>query len=148
MPHASAGFQVFLSYGRPDMRAVHTVFEKLQSAGIPAWMDIENIRAGDDWRTAIRAAIRGSQLVLVFLSRRVIAREGHLQDEILYALEIQRRKPPGMNFIVPVGLDDCPPHPRLEHLHCMRLSGSDDLHRLIRQIEEARRGQWTTGVVS
>jgi len=144
----STEFQVFFSYGRPDMRAVHNIHATLRSHGISGWMDVENISAGEDWRSSIKSAMRGSQLVLVFLSRRVIAREGHLQEEIQYALEIQRRKPPGATFIVPVGLDDCPIHPWLERFHCIRLSTSDDLHRLIQQIQEVRRGRWATGVVS
>jgi hypothetical protein len=131
-------FQVFLSYSRLDSRIVRGFHRRLLARGITVWMDVENILGGEDWRTAIRNAIRGSQLMLIFLSRKVVAREGYLQYEILEALDESRRKPPGQIFLIPVRLDDCAIHPRLEPFQCASLATEHARKRLLRQIEECR----------
>jgi hypothetical protein len=138
MRDSLSAFQVLLSYGRPDVAVVHSVWKTLREARVSAWMDIENIRAGEDWRPAIKAAMKVSQLVVVFLSKRVVAREGYLQAEIVDALDMQRTKPPGSIFIVPVRLDDCELHPRLEQFHCISLSTKEGIDALVQQILDAR----------
>jgi hypothetical protein len=131
-------FQVFLSYGRADASIVRAFYRTLQASGICVWMDVENIQGGEEWQMAIKKALSRSQLVLIFLSNQVIEREGYLQDEILEALEIQRKKPPGQIYLVPVRLDDCVIHPRLEQFHCISLCTETGSERLIQQIQEAR----------
>lgn len=139
MPESVLTFQVFLSYARPDVATVQAFYRRLQSAGIAVWMDVESIRAGEEWDLAIKRALRTSQLVIVFLSNSAVSREGYLQTEILEVLELSKRKPPGEVFLIPVRLDDCPIHPRLEHFHCVSLLDSDAWVRLFYQVLECHR---------
>jgi hypothetical protein len=135
MSDAAVEFQVFLSYGRSDVRVVRDFYRKLRAVGIGAWMDVESIRAGEEWDLAIRRALRESQLVLIFLSKTAVSREGYLQKEILEAIEVAKRKPPGVIFLIPLRLDDCPLHPRLEQFHCASLIDQHDWARLVMQIQ-------------
>lgn len=139
MSNLAPPFQVFLSYGRPDAQIVHSFYRTLLSSGVTPWMDVESIAGGEDWQTAIKNAIKRSQLVLIFLSKSVISREGYLQDEILEALEVSRKKPPGQVFLIPVRLDDCPIHPRLAPFQCVNLLAENAGMRLLQQIQGYRR---------
>jgi hypothetical protein len=138
MPNVTPPFQVLLSYGRPDALIVKSFYRTLLASGVTVWIDVENIRGGEDWQAATKKAIRRSQLVLIFLSKNVVSREGYLQAEILDALEIARRKPPEEVFLIPVRLDDGPIHPRLEQFHCVSFFAPNAIPRLIRQIAECR----------
>jgi TIR domain len=136
---AALPFQVFLSYGRPDIRAVQRFYRMLVGAGIAAWMDVENIRCGEEWELAIKRALRDSQLVLVFLSRNSVTRAGYLQNEILEAVEVSKRKPPGGIFLIPLLLDDCPIHPHLERFHCVSLVERGGWERVFTEIRGCQR---------
>jgi hypothetical protein len=131
-------FQVFLSYGRPDAETVQTVHQMLRASGVTVWMDVENLRGGEEWRSAIKKALRSSQLVVIFLSRQIVAREGYLHEEILEALEVSRQKPLGRIFLIPVRIDNCPIHERLEQFHCVNLFAENGRARLLKEIEECR----------
>jgi TIR domain len=138
MSDATVGFQVFLSYGRSDVRIVRDFHRKLRAAGIDAWMDVESIRAGEEWELAVKRALRESQLVLIFFSKNSMSREGYLQKEILEAIEVSKRKPPGGIFLIPLRLDDCPLHPRLEQFHCMSVLEEGDWVRLLMEIQRLK----------
>ena len=138
MSNPAPEFQVFLSYGRPDAETVLTVCQMLRASGITVWMDVENMRGGEEWRSAIRKALRSSQLVLIFLSKQIVTREGYLHEEILEALEVSRQKPPGTIFLIPVRIDSCPIDERLERFHCVSLFAENGRARLLKQIQECR----------
>jgi hypothetical protein len=60
--------RVFVSYARTDRRAVERVAQELQAAGHEAWIDVEDIQAGESWRRSIVRSIAQSDAVIVFLS--------------------------------------------------------------------------------
>src|SRR5262245_27430944 len=107
-------FQVFVGYGREDVGPVSEFYHALCASGTEAWMDIYALRAGEEWQLAIREALRASQLALLFLSRRTYMRSGYLHTEIHEGVELARTRPPGQIFLLPVLLDRCPIHPRLQ----------------------------------
>jgi hypothetical protein len=129
-------FQVFLSYCRRDTRIVRGFYRKLTSAGLTAWMDVENIRAGEEWERAIMTALSASHQVLIFLSTHAVNHDGYFQREILEAIEVAKRKSPGGIFLIPVKLDACPLHPRLAHVQCVDLFSERDWQRLLKQLHE------------
>jgi hypothetical protein len=129
-------FQVFLSYCRRDSRIVRAFYGRLTSAGLTAWMDVEDIRAGEEWERAIMSALGASHLVLIFLSTHAVDHDGYFQREVLEAIEVARRKAPGGIFLVPVKLDACALHPRLAHVQCVDLFSERDWQRLLKQLHE------------
>jgi hypothetical protein len=136
--NSSLPFQLFLSYGRADARAAQVYYRKLSAAGFTVWMDVESIRAGEDWELAIKRALRQSQLVLIFLSKTVVSQEGYLHKEILEATDIAKRKPPGSVFLIPVMLDDCSIHEHLEPFQCVSLLVDGGWERLLGHIQECQ----------
>jgi hypothetical protein len=78
--------RVFVSYARTDRRAVERVAQELVAAGHEAWIDVDDIPAGESWRSSIVRSIARSDAVVVFLSpasaaSRQIATEVNLATE-------------------------------------------------------------------
>jgi formylglycine-generating enzyme required for sulfatase activity len=62
---------------------------------------------GQDWDYEIDKALDNSDAVIVTLSTGSVSKEGYVQKELRFALDIALEKPEGTIFIVPVRLDDC-----------------------------------------
>lgn len=60
---------VFLSYSHNDSAIVETIAEKLTAVGFTCWIDKEQLRAQENFNTAIDEAIDGSIVFLSFLSK-------------------------------------------------------------------------------
>lgn len=55
----------------------------------------------------IEKAVEAADVVLVCVSSRSVTKEGYIQREIKFALDIALEKPEGTIFIIPLRLDDC-----------------------------------------
>jgi hypothetical protein len=55
----------------------------------------------------IEKAVRAAQAVIVLLSKDSITKEGYVQAEMRFALNIARTKPDETIFVIPLRLDDC-----------------------------------------
>jgi SOS-response transcriptional repressor LexA len=62
---------------------------------------------GQEWDLEIRKAVRNSDTVLVCLSKSSTTKEGYIQKEIRFALDIADEKPEGTIFLIPVRLEEC-----------------------------------------
>jgi hypothetical protein len=60
--------QTFISYSRADWTYVQKLACEFRCAGIATWVDIENIKPGDQWRPTIHAAIRASRAFVFCIS--------------------------------------------------------------------------------
>lgn len=127
--------RVFLSYTKPNRETVKDLYRKLQMSGYLPWMDVFDIVGGEDWETAIRAAIGETDFVVVCLSSDSIGRRSFYQTEIGIALKVLDEQPPGKIFLIPTRLDDCKvPYQRLQALNWIDLfepGGYEDLVRAI-----------------
>lgn len=107
---------IFLSYAKEDQPKVQEVYRALRAAGLSPWMDkppapyqLEGIRPGEDWDSAIRGAIKEAQLVLAFFSKTSVEKQGYVQREYRLALSSTMNKPAGTISFVPVLLEECAP---------------------------------------
>ena len=67
--------------------------------------------------------MKNSQAVLVCLSNNAITKEGYVQKEIKYALDVADEKPEGVIYLIPVKLEPCQVPGRLskwQWVKCMR----------------------------
>jgi hypothetical protein len=99
--------RVFLAYAEEDGAEVKRLFTALQNAGFEPWMDKEKLLPGQNWPRAIERAIDLSEFFIGCFSRRSVAKRGHFQCEMEYALNIASRVPADEIFLLPVRLDDC-----------------------------------------
>lgn len=99
--------RVFLCHSSGDKPAVRLLYNKLISTGVDVWLDEEKLLPGQDWRLEILSAVRQSDVIIVCLSSNSVTKEGFVQKEIQFALDIAEEKPEGTIFIIPLRLDEC-----------------------------------------
>ncbi len=123
---------VFLSYATKDHIFSELAYLKLVAAGLTPWRDRRQLRAGQDWRLEIERGIADSLAVLVVLS--INSSQSHFVTyEWAYALGKEK-------VIVPIKLDDCQIHPKLETIQYLdfTVAGAlpwDDLINRIKEID-------------
>jgi hypothetical protein len=67
--HTHFGRNVFVSYSRRDFYAAEALTSVLAASGrVRPWLDVENLRPGTDWETAINGAIDSADAVVVVAS--------------------------------------------------------------------------------
>ncbi len=106
--------QVFLSYSKVDHFFAELARIKLEEAGISVWMDQGQLRAGSDWRHGIDQGISESFAVILALSADSAA-SSYVTYE--WASAMGKGKP-----IIPVRLNECQGHPKLEAIQHLDFS--------------------------
>jgi hypothetical protein len=107
---------IFLSYAREDKDSVRGVYTSFKKAGLNPWMDdppspweLDGIAPGQDWDHCIRSTLKEASVILAFLSKRAIEKQGYVQREYRLALSLMMEKPPDSVSLIPVLLEDCAP---------------------------------------
>src|ERR1700741_4757513 len=121
---------VFLSYSTKDHFFAELAGIKLAEAGINLWRDQGQLRAGSEWRGGIERGISDSIAVVVALSENS-AESSYVTFEWAYGLGKGKT-------VVPLKLEACRPHPRLEPIQYLDFSvpGSLPWNLLIERIRE------------
>jgi len=99
--------KVFLSYAKEDQEIAKKLYDDLHKVGINAWLDSENLVAGENWAVTITEAIKESSFFLPLLSSKTITKRGFVQKELRIALDILDEIPSEDIFIIPIRLDNC-----------------------------------------
>jgi len=109
MPDSAARpLHIFLCHSSSDKPSVRELYQKLSAEGwMDVWLDEEKLLPGQDWDYEIDKALGKSDAVIVTLSTGSVSKEGYVQKELRFALDIALEKPEGTIFILPVRLDDC-----------------------------------------
>lgn len=123
--------QVFLCHSSSDKERVRQLYVRLKADGLTPWLDEENLLPGQDWQFEILKAVRESDVVLVCLSASSVTKEGFVQREIKFALDIAEEKPQGAIFIVPVRLEDCKVPQRLSSWQYVNLHSESGYSKLL-----------------
>lgn len=121
---------VFLSYSTVDYFFAEIAEIKLGAEGIRVWRDLNQLRAGEEWRQSIEYAIADSVAVIVALSANS-ANSSYVTFEWAYALG--KGKP-----IIPVRISPCDIHPRLATIQHLTFTNAGALpwNSLIERIRE------------
>ena len=107
--------RVFLCHASQDKPAVQDLCNRLKTLGwVDPWLDEEKLFPGQDWNLEIEKAVEAADIILVCLSNNSITKEGYIQRELRFVLDIAEYKPEGTLFIIPVRLEDCEPPRRLK----------------------------------
>jgi hypothetical protein len=98
---------VFLSYCHDNRDEVARLRAELKERGETVWWD-EDILPGQDWKQAIRQALRDSYAMVLCLSRESQLRDATgIYPEAFDAIGIYRQYGPGKIFLIPVRLNEC-----------------------------------------
>lgn len=100
--------RVFLCHASQDKPAVRELYKRLKAEDwIDPWLDEEKLSFGQHWTTAIEDALSEADVVIIFLSKNSVQKEGFVQRELNYAWELSLEKPRNVIFLIPFRLDDC-----------------------------------------
>lgn len=100
--------RVFLCHASQDKPVVRELYQRLLAEEwIDPWLDEEKLLPGQDWDLAIEYAVEGADAVIVCLSKNSVNKEGYVQRELRYVLDLALEKPEGKIFIIPLRLEDC-----------------------------------------
>jgi YVTN family beta-propeller protein len=128
--------RLFLCHSSVDKSSVRTFYQRLQNDKFDPWLDEENLLPGQDWEHEIKKAVRGTDVVLVCLSRVSVERAGFANKEIKFALDVADEKPEGTIFIIPVKLEECNIPDRLRRWHWVNLFEERGYEKLLRALQE------------
>jgi outer membrane protein assembly factor BamD (BamD/ComL family) len=127
--------KVFLCHASGDKPSVRELYKRLIFEGVDAWLDKEKLLPGQDWRMEIPRAVRESDVVVVCLSNKSITKEGYVQKEIKFALDIAEEKPEGTIFLIPARLEDCIVPERLSRWQWVDLYEENGFIQLLRSLK-------------
>ena len=112
---ASRPLNVFLCHSSTDKPMVRELYHHLDAEGwIDTWLDEEKLFPGEDWNYEIEKAVEKADVIVVFLTRTSVTKEGYVQREIRMVLDLAQYKPDGTVYIIPLRLEECEPPPRLK----------------------------------
>ncbi len=138
---ATPGPTVFICHASEDKPAARHLHKRLKADGFRPWMDEVDLLPGQDWELEIRLAVRRSDVVLVCLSARSVAKTGFVQREIKIALDAAEERPEGTIYIIPARLDECQLPERLAKWQRVDTYASDGYERLCQALWAKKEGQ-------
>lgn len=127
--------RLFLCHSSSDKPAVREFYRRLCNDDFDPWLDEENLLGGQEWEPEIKKAVRTADVVLVCLSHSSITKEGFVQREIRFALDVAEEKPEGTVFLIPVKLEPCDVPERLRKWHWVDLSEETGYEKLLRALQ-------------
>lgn len=127
--------KVFLNYAKEDAKRVKDLYKELTTKGFRIWLDEFALLGGQYWERELRNAIRESALVLICISKKSTQKQGVVQKEIRWAIQVAEEMPEGKAFVIPVLLEPCEIPSALSELQYVRLYESDGFDRLVKSLE-------------
>ncbi len=109
MPETMPPGSLFISYASEDRPAALRLAAELQAAGLPVWLDRQQLDWGSDYTARIRLAIQQCALFLPVLSRTAEHRTGFFRKEWSWATERNLDfTGSSLAFLCPLVVDDTP----------------------------------------
>jgi sulfatase modifying factor 1 len=136
--------RVFISYAREDRVMAQRIFHDLKRNGVDPWLDIENLKVGQNWKLEIGKAIENCDYFLALLSSQSVSKRGYVQKELKKALDILGEFPKSRIFFIPARLDECEPiDEELKDLHWVDLfpSYKEGIAKIIRDIKPGKKSE-------
>jgi len=109
MPETMPPGSLFISYASEDRPAALKLATELQAAGLPVWLDRQQLDWGSDYTARIRTAIQQCALFVPVLSRTAEQRTGFFRKEWSWASERNLDfTGSSLSFLCPLVVDDTP----------------------------------------
>jgi len=107
--------KVFISYAHEDQDYAKKLYYDLRNRGVDAWIDIEDLLPGENWKYTINQTIKNCTHFLALLSFNSINKKGFVQKELKTAINLLDEIPDNEIYLIPIRLDDCIPVNELLH---------------------------------
>lgn len=96
---------VFISYASEDRQKALQIYNVLSQAGLTAWIDVNELKPGQNWEYEITKALGKSAIVVAVISRSSVDKRGYVQKELRFALDKIKEKLVDDIYIIPVLID-------------------------------------------
>lgn len=139
LSHISNGrrLRILLCHSKDDKTNIRSLYDRLSAEKfIDPWLDEKKIVGGQDWDFEIRKAVRESDVVVVCISKSSINKEGYVQKEIRFALDVADEKPEGTIYIVPLRLEKCQVPTRLARWQWVDFFIEDGYDTLLKSLQQ------------
>jgi hypothetical protein len=102
--------QVFVSYVREDAEKVNSIVNYLKEENIDCWLDVDSLKAGEQWEQVVSQKIRSCTALLLIISINLFkAKESYIWKELEYVDERLFLKNDRTDWFIPVIVDNTPP---------------------------------------
>ena len=96
----------FVSYFREDSNSVKVVCDALEKSGIPYWIDVDRLEAGENWNREIEKKIQNAAAFVLCISRHFYERpDSYVHRELEIARNVLAGKHPSELWYFPLQLD-------------------------------------------
>ena len=100
--------RVFLCHAKEDKTFVREFHKSLSAEGwMDVWLDELKLLPGQNWDKEIEKAVEEADAVIVCLSNSSVTKEGFVQSEMSFILDIARTKPEEAIFVIPLRVENC-----------------------------------------
>ena len=99
--------KVFLSYAKEDKEFILECYEELKRKGFSPWMDEHDLLPGQAWDSCLKANMKSTDVVLIFMSSVSVEKIGYVQREMKYFVDKRKDFPDDYIYIIPIQIDDC-----------------------------------------
>lgn len=96
----SSAYTVFISHSSKEKWIAGQISKEIRSLGAETWLDLKDLRGGDEIRRSIKRGIRASQEAVVLLSSHSITSQWVVY-EVGIAVALGRRITPILNNLAP-----------------------------------------------
>ena len=99
------------------------LYSDLNSNGLSAWIDCEDLLPGQRWKDTINNTIEECDYFIALLSSNSLTKKGYVNKELKIALDkLDELSSPLDIYMIPVRIDDCQPNDlRLKYIHYVDL---------------------------
>jgi hypothetical protein len=123
-------YYAFISYSRADLPAVQCLKRQLDERQLRVFLDLDSLRAGQDWPPQLGRAVQGSRMMVLCWSAQA-AKSDWVKAEINHSLSTSKPVP-----VLPWLLDSTPLPPMLQQRH--GIQGTDPAP-VVNEIADERR---------
>lgn len=115
--------KTFISHAHEDRDAAHQITSALAKARLDPWLDVQELRSGDELLKAIAAVLAKAEYFAILLSRTALTKPWVLAEmRMALTAEIEKGHPK----VVVLRLDDCEVPIELRHKLCLDFRGRFD----------------------
>ncbi len=99
--------KVFLSYAKEDKDFILECYEELKRKNFDPWMDEHDLLPGQAWDECLKANMKDTDIVLIFMSSDSVSKIGYVQREWKYFIDKRKEFPENFIYLIPIQLDTC-----------------------------------------
>ena len=123
--------RIFISYASEDRGTAREVCRRFRGAGLQTWLDVEELKPGQNWDREIVKALGLCDVFIALMSKRSVSKRGYLRREAKSALTPLTLVPRSNALIVPVRIEECKIPRTFRHLHWIDYFAKDGSQGLI-----------------